>query len=95
MVCRTFIQGFVDGAISTNPSVIEHDFEEAEALGNFKKRAIDTRIGQKMARFGESYLVDVCLPPRILMMLCFYRFERVNPFQPYRMSLEKIGYISS
>ena len=64
MVCRTYIQGFVDGAISTNPSVIEHVFEEAEALGDFKRRAINTRIGQRMVRFGESYLVDFCLAPR-------------------------------
>jgi len=65
--CKIYLQGFVDGAVTTDPQVAERVVEEAEnaggeGFGGFVARALKTRISQKLERYGASYFADFCLP---------------------------------
>jgi len=65
--CKIYLQGFVDGAVTTDPQVAERVIDEAqnsggEGLSDFVSRALKTRISQKLSRYGASYFADFCLP---------------------------------
>ena len=65
--CKIYLQGFVDGAITTDPKVAERVVKEAknaggEGISDFMARALKTRVSQQLERFGASYFADFCLP---------------------------------
>lgn len=65
--CKIYLQGFVDGAVTTDPQVAERVIDEAqnaggEGMSDFVSRALKTRISQKLSRYGASYFADFCLP---------------------------------
>ena len=65
--CKIYLQGFVDGAVTTDPKVAERVVKEAkdaggEGISDFMARALKTRVSQQLERFGASYYADFCLP---------------------------------
>lgn len=60
--CVRYIQGFIDGAVATDERVTmnvaaEYDVTEE----SFAERAIRTRLGSRLERFGPSYYAEFCL----------------------------------
>lgn len=60
--CEAYLQGFVDGAVATDPSVVRNVTEEISKSESLTERALRTRIGGYMDRFGESYFAGFCIP---------------------------------
>jgi len=60
--CTLYVEGFVDGALTTDPNVADAVLQEAPELSAWMRRAISTRVGDQMKRFGESFYADFCLP---------------------------------
>ncbi|MCR9278120.1 MAG: hypothetical protein NXH85_09105 [Pseudomonadaceae bacterium] len=61
-VCQAYLQGFVDGAVATDPSVVQNVTDEISKSESLTERALRTRIGGYMDRFGESYFAGFCIP---------------------------------
>lgn len=59
--CLAYMHGFVDGAIATDPRVIDNVVAGMEAGESFSERAMRTRLGITMERFGPSYYADFCI----------------------------------
>lgn len=59
--CVRYIQGFIDGAVATDARVALNVAAEYEEEESFTQRAIRTRLGQQLERFGASYYADFCL----------------------------------
>jgi hypothetical protein len=59
--CLAYIHGFVDGAVATDPRVIENVVADMEESETFSERAMRTRLGITMDRFGPSYYADFCI----------------------------------
>jgi len=59
--CSLYTQGFVDGAIATDPRVAVRITEEIEERESFTDRAFRTRLGQRLDRLGPSYLAGFCI----------------------------------
>ncbi|MCB1757328.1 MAG: hypothetical protein KDJ38_17525, partial [Gammaproteobacteria bacterium] len=59
--CVRYIQGFIDGAIATDERVIENVASELEVEENLSQRAMRTRIGSRIQRYGSSYYAEFCL----------------------------------
>lgn len=60
--CEAYLQGFVDGAVATDPSVVQNVTDEISKSESLTQRALRTRIGGYMDRFGESYFAGFCIP---------------------------------
>lgn len=60
--CQVYLQGFVDGAVATDPSVVQTVTDEISKSESLTERALRTRIGGYMDRFGESYFAGFCIP---------------------------------
>ena len=59
--CVRYIQGFIDGAVATDERVtlnVEAEFAKEES---FTERAMRTRLGSRLERFGPSYYAEFCL----------------------------------
>jgi len=61
-VCTAYINGFLDGAFATDPRVAENIVSEMQAEESFSERAIRTRLGNSIDRFGPSYYAGFCIP---------------------------------
>ena len=65
-VCSTYLQGFVDGAIATDPRVAENvagDIEAmSEEMNDFMQSIVKSRIGDKLKQYGPSYYANICIP---------------------------------
>jgi hypothetical protein len=59
--CVRYIQGFIDGAIATDERVTYNVAAEYEGGETFKQRAVRTRLGTRIARYGSSYYAEFCL----------------------------------
>ena len=59
--CVRYIQGFIDGAIATDERVTLNVVAEYERDESFVERAMRTRLGSQLERFGASYYADFCL----------------------------------
>jgi hypothetical protein len=59
--CKTYIAGFLDGAQATDPSVAKRVIDEAEEMSPWMRRAIATRVGNRMERSGDSYYANFCV----------------------------------
>jgi hypothetical protein len=61
-VCTGYINGFLDGAFATDPRVAENVVTEMGRGETFSDRAIRTRLGITLERYGPSYYAGFCLP---------------------------------
>lgn len=59
--CVRYIQGFIDGAVATDERVSYNVAAEYTRDETFTERAIRTRIGSRLDRFGPSYYAEFCL----------------------------------
>ena len=59
--CVRYVQGFIDGAMATDERVAQNVAEEIEQDESFSERAIRTRVGSRLKRFGPSVYAEFCL----------------------------------
>lgn len=59
--CARYVQGFIDGAVATDERVTRNIVEEYQEEETFSQRAVRTRIGNRMERFGASVYAEFCL----------------------------------
>lgn len=59
--CVRYIQGFIDGAVATDERVTYNVANEYDRDETFTERAIRTRLGSRIARYGPSYYAEFCL----------------------------------
>ncbi|MDX1499028.1 MAG: Rap1a/Tai family immunity protein [Woeseiaceae bacterium] len=59
--CVRYIQGFIDGAVATDERVTYNVADEYDRDESFTERAIRTRLGSRIARYGPSYYAEFCL----------------------------------
>ena len=59
--CIRYIQGFIDGAVATDERVTFNVADEFERAESFSERAIRTRLGNRMDRYGASFYAEFCL----------------------------------
>jgi hypothetical protein len=59
--CVRYIQGFIDGAVATDERVTYNIADELDSEESFTERAIRTRVGSRIERFGSSYYAEFCL----------------------------------
>ena len=58
--CVRYIQGFIDGAVATDERVTNNVADEYDREESFSERAIRTRLGSRLERFG-TYYAEFCL----------------------------------
>lgn len=58
--CVRYIQGFIDGAVATDERVTKNVADEYDRAESFSERAIRTRLGRRLERFG-TYYAEFCL----------------------------------
>ena len=58
--CVRYIQGFIDGAVATDERVTNNVANEYDRDESFTERAIRTRLGSRLKRFG-TYYAEFCL----------------------------------
>lgn len=61
LLCLYYVKGFLDGAVATDERVAENVAAEYEKDETFTERAIRTRIGNRLARFGPSVYAEFCV----------------------------------
>ena len=59
--CVRYIQGFIDGAVVTDERVTYNVASEYDRDETFTERAIRTRLGSRIDRYGPSYYAEFCL----------------------------------
>lgn len=59
--CVRYIQGFIDGAVATDERVTYNVADEYDRGESFTERAIRTRLGSRIERYGASYYAEFCL----------------------------------
>lgn len=59
--CVRYIQGFIDGAVATDERVTFSVADEYDKDESFTERAIRTRVGNRIQRYGPSYYAGFCL----------------------------------
>jgi hypothetical protein len=59
--CVRYIQGFIDGAVATDGRVTRNVSDEYEKTSAFSERAMRTRLGSRLDRYGPSYYAEFCL----------------------------------
>ncbi|MGD2170752.1 MAG: Rap1a/Tai family immunity protein [Gammaproteobacteria bacterium] len=59
--CVRYIQGFIDGAVVTDERVMMNVSDQYSEEETFAQRAIRTRLGTDLERFGGSYFAEFCL----------------------------------
>jgi hypothetical protein len=59
--CVRYIQGFIDGAVITDERVTYNIADELDRNETFSERAIRTRLGSRMNRYGPSVYAEFCL----------------------------------
>jgi hypothetical protein len=59
--CVRYIQGFIDGAVVTDERVTYNVADEYDREETFTERAIRTRLGSRLDRYGPSYYAEFCL----------------------------------
>ena len=59
--CFAYINGFLDGAVTTDALVAENVADEIEAEETFAQRAIRTRIQSRLKRYGPSVYAEFCV----------------------------------
>ncbi|MDH3531913.1 MAG: Rap1a/Tai family immunity protein [Gammaproteobacteria bacterium] len=59
--CVRYIQGFIDGAVATDERVTYNVAAEYDREETFTERAIRTRLGSRIDRYGPSFYAEFCL----------------------------------
>jgi len=59
--CVRYIQGFIDGAVATDERVARNVVGEYDKEETFTERAVRTRIGSRLDRYGPSVYAEFCL----------------------------------
>lgn len=59
--CIRYIQGFIDGAVATDERVTYNVAAEYDREETFTERAIRTRLGSRIERYGPSFYAEFCL----------------------------------
>lgn len=59
--CVRYIQGFIDGAVVTDERVTMNVSDQYSEEETFAQRAIRTRLGMDLERYGASYFAEFCL----------------------------------
>lgn len=59
--CVRYVQGFIDGAVTTDALVTLNIADEVDRDESFTERAMRTRLGRRLERYGPSYYADFCL----------------------------------
>ncbi len=59
--CVRYVQGFIDGAVATDERVTYNVAAEYDKRESFTERAIRTRVGSRIERYGPSYYAEFCL----------------------------------
>ncbi len=59
--CVRYIQGFIDGAVATDERVTYNVAGEYDREETFTERAIRTRLGSRIQRYGPSVYAEFCL----------------------------------
>lgn len=59
--CVRYIQGFIDGAVVTDERVTMNVADDIGKGESFLDRALRTRLGGQIARYGPSYYAEFCL----------------------------------
>jgi len=59
--CVRYIQGFIDGAVATDERVTTNVSAEYSREETFAQRAIRTRLGMDLERYGASFFAEFCL----------------------------------
>jgi len=59
--CVRYIQGFIDGAVVTDERVTNNVSDQYSEEETFAQRAIRTRLGMDLQRYGASYFAEFCL----------------------------------
>ncbi len=59
--CVRYIQGFIDGAVATDERVTKNVAAEYDNSESFTERAIRTRVGSRLKRYGPSFYAEFCL----------------------------------
>ena len=59
--CVRYIQGFIDGAVATDERVTYNVAAEYDREESFTERAIRTRLGSRLNRYGPSFYAEFCL----------------------------------
>jgi len=59
--CVRYIQGFIDGAVATDERVTYNIADELDRDESFGQRAIRTRVGLRLNKYGPSVYADFCL----------------------------------
>jgi len=58
--CVRYIQGFIDGAVATDESVLNNVTREYEQEETYSERAARTRIGARLKQYGPSVYAEYC-----------------------------------
>lgn len=61
LLCIYYVKGFLDGAVATDRRVAENVVAEIEQEETFTERAIRTRVGNRLDRFGPSVYAEFCV----------------------------------
>lgn len=59
--CIRYIQGFIDGAVATDERVTMNVADEVDRAESFTERAMRTRLGSRLDKFGPSYYAEFCI----------------------------------
>jgi hypothetical protein len=59
--CIRYIQGFIDGAVATDDRVMNNLAGQYEKQETFSERAMRTRLGSRVARYGATSYAGYCL----------------------------------
>ncbi len=60
--CLSYITGFIDGALATDPQVAGGVVKVTRELNTLTERALRTRVATRLERYGPSYYAGFCLP---------------------------------
>ena len=54
--------GYTKSGVTTDPQVVRSVTEELESTESFSERAVRTRIGSRVDRYGPSVFAGFCVP---------------------------------
>lgn len=60
-LCVYYVKGFLDGAVATDGRVAMNVASEVEEGETFTERAIRTRVGNRLKKFGPSVYAEFCV----------------------------------
>lgn len=60
-LCVAYVRGFLDGAVATDGRVADNVTREIEEEETFTKRAIRTRVINRLETYGDSVYAEFCI----------------------------------